>query len=238
VVAQGVVAQISGTTLWRWLSPDALRPWRYRSWIFPRDPRFALKAGRILDLYERRWQGIPLGHREYVVCADEKTSIQARRRRHSSPPPAPGRPLRIEHEYTRAGAWAYLAAWDGHRARVFGRCEAKTGIAPFDRLVVQVMRQEPYRSAPRVFWITNNDSAHRDHRAVARLQARWPKLVLAYTPSTPAGSIRSRSRISRRRELAMNAFCERHQDSIRFGYRCFHRILINGVTQPSSNPSG
>jgi len=149
VVAQGIVAQISGTTLWRWLSQDALRPWRYRSWIFPRDPEFALKAGRILDLYERRWQGVPLGPREYVLCADEKTSIQARRRRHPSQPPAPGRPGRVEDEYSRAGAWAYIAAWDVHRARVFGRCEAKTGIAPFDRLVAQVMRQEPSRSARR-----------------------------------------------------------------------------------------
>jgi len=182
VVAQGLVAQISGATLWRWLSQDALRPWRYRSWIFPRDPQFALKAGRILDLYGRRWQGVPLGPREYVVCADEKTSIQARRRKHSSLPPAPGRAMRVEHEYARAGAWAYLAAWDVHRAKVFGRCEAKTGIAPFDRLVAQVMSQEPYRSARRIFWIVDNGSAHRGQRAIARLQAKWPKLVLVHTP--------------------------------------------------------
>jgi len=182
VVAHGVVAQISGATLWRWLSQDALRPWRHRSWIFPRDPEFARKAGRILDLYARRWQGVPLGRREYVVCADEKTSIQARRRKHPSRPPGPGRPMRIEHEYARAGAWVYLAAWDVHRAKVFGRCEAKTGIAPFERLVAQVMRQEPYRSARRVFWIVDNGSAHRGQRALARLQARWPKLVLVHTP--------------------------------------------------------
>ncbi len=182
VMAHGVVAQISGATLWRWLSQDALRPWRHRSWIFPRDPEFARKAGRILDLYERRWQGAPLGPREYVVCADEKTRIQARRRKHPSRPPAPGRPMRVEHEYARAGAWAYLAAWDVHRAKVFGRCEAKTGIAPFERLVAQVMRQEPYRSARRVFWIVDNGSAHRGQRAIARLQARWPTLVLVHTP--------------------------------------------------------
>lgn len=182
VVARGLVAQVSGATLWRWLSQDALRPWRYRSWIFPRDPEFALKAGRILDLYERRWQGLPLGPREYVVCADEKTSIQARRRRHRSLPPAPGRPMRIEHEYVRAGAWAYLAAWDVHRAKVFGRCERKTGIAPFERLVAQVMTQEPYRSARRVFWIVDNGSAHRGQRARARLHATWPKIVLVHTP--------------------------------------------------------
>ena len=131
-MASGIVAKISGTTLWRWLSQDALRPWRHRTWIFPRDPNFARKAGRVLDLYQRRWRGTALGPRDYVVCADEKTSIQARRRKHHSLPPASGRPVRVEHEYARTGALAYLAAWDVHRARLFGRCERKTGIVPFD----------------------------------------------------------------------------------------------------------
>ena len=151
VVAQGLVAQISGATLWRWLSQDALRPWRHRSWIFPRDPAFAAKAERILELYAGRWDGVPLGPREYVLSADEKTSVQARLRIHPSLAPAAGRPMYVEHEYERGGAWAYLAAWDVHRAKVFGRCEATTGIAPFDRLVAQVMTHEPYRSARRVF---------------------------------------------------------------------------------------
>ena len=54
--------------------------------------------------------------------------------------------MRVEHEYARDGAWAYLAALDVHRAKVFGRCEATTGIAPFERLVDQVMSQPPYVS--------------------------------------------------------------------------------------------
>jgi hypothetical protein len=41
----------------------------------------------------------------------------------------------VEHEYARCVAWAYLAALDVQHARVFGRCESTTGIAPFDRLV-------------------------------------------------------------------------------------------------------
>jgi DDE superfamily endonuclease len=182
VIAQGVVAQISGATLWRWLSQDALRPWRHRSWIFPRDPAFAAKAGRILDLYAGQWDGVVLGPREYVLSADEKTSIQARLRIHPSLPPAAGRPMYVEHEYARGGAWAYLAAWDVRRAKVFGRCEATTGIAPFARLVAQVMTQEPYRSARRVFWIVDNGSSHRGERACARLRATWPRLVLVHTP--------------------------------------------------------
>jgi hypothetical protein len=65
-----------------------------------------------------------------------------------------------------------LAAWDVHRARLFGRCEDSTGIAPFDRLVEQVMAVEPYRSARRVFWITENGSAHRGIKAANRLAWR------------------------------------------------------------------
>jgi hypothetical protein len=53
-VAQGMVAQVSGTALGRWLSADALRPWQHRSWIFPRDPDFAGKAGRILESLRSR----------------------------------------------------------------------------------------------------------------------------------------------------------------------------------------
>ena len=89
-VASGIVAKISGTTLWRWLGQDALRPWRHRSWIFPRDPHFARKAGRVIDLYRRRWKGAALGPQDYVLCIDEKTSIQARRRKHPSYPQPQG----------------------------------------------------------------------------------------------------------------------------------------------------
>lgn len=182
VMAQGIVAQLSGTTLWRWLSADALRPWQHRSWIFPRDPDFALKAGRILDLYARRWQGKRLESSEFVISADEKTSIQARRRKQPTLPPAPGRPIRVEHEYFREGAWSYLAAWDVHRAKLCGHCEKKSGIVPTDRLIAEVMRHEPYQSAKRVFWIMDNCSAHRGQKAVQRIRSRWPNALLVHTP--------------------------------------------------------
>jgi DDE superfamily endonuclease len=181
-VASGLVAKISGTTLWRWLGQDALRPWRHRSWIFPRDPQFARKAGRVIDLYQRRWKGAALGPRDYVLCVDEKTSIQARRRKHRSLPPAPGRPIYVEHEYARAGALAYLAAWDVQRAKLFGRCERKNGIAAFEHLIVQIMRKQPYRSARRVFLIADNGSSHRGQPASDRLRAKWPNIVLVHTP--------------------------------------------------------
>lgn len=182
VISQGLVAEISGATLWRWLSTDALRPWQHRSWIFPRDPNFAAKAGRVLDLYERVWEGAPLGADDFVISADEKTSIQARRRKQPTLPPAPNRPTKVEHEYFREGAWTYLAAWDVHRAKVFGRCEVKNGMAPVERLVSEVMNQEPYKSARRVFWIMDNCSAHRGQKAIDRFRTKWPNAILIHTP--------------------------------------------------------
>ena len=181
-ISQGLVAEISGVTLWRWLHEDALRPWYHRSWIFPRDPRFAEKAGPVLDLYQGVWRGEPLGDQDYVLSADEKTSIQARIRRHATLPPRPGQKTRVEFEYIRGGALAYIAAWDVRRAKVFGRCEKSSGIAPFDRLVAQVMAQEPYRSARRVFWVVDNGSSHRGDRSVQRLQSAWPNLILLHLP--------------------------------------------------------
>ena len=181
-VAQGIVAQVSGTTLWRWLSADALRPWPHRSWIFPGDPDFACKAGRILDLYARVWQGKPLHSSEFVISADEKTSIQARRRKQPTLSVAVGRSMRVEHEYFREGAWTYLAAWDVHRAKIFGHCEKNSGIAPTDGLIAAVMRREPYKSPKRVFWIMDNCSAHRGQKAVDRIRSRWPNALLVHTP--------------------------------------------------------
>ena len=90
--------------------------------------------------------------------------------------------IHVEHEYVRAGASAYLAAWDVHRARLFGRCERKNSIAAFHRLVGQVMGREPYRSARRVFLIADNGSCHRGRHAADRLRTRWQNIVLVHTP--------------------------------------------------------
>jgi hypothetical protein len=183
-VTRGICEQISGTTVWRWLSEDAIRPWQHRSWIFPRDPRFAEKAGPILDLYHGRWQGERLHPGDYVVCADEKPSIQARRRKHATLPAARGYPRgqRVEHEYQRLGALCYLAAWDARRAKIFDRCAPKDGIEPFDTLVEQFMSVEPYSKAQRVFVVVDNGSAHRGQRSIDRLQGTWPNLILVHTP--------------------------------------------------------
>jgi hypothetical protein len=181
-VGRGIVEQISDVTVWRWLSQDAIKPWQHRSWIFPRDPRFAEKAGRVLDLYQGRWQGERLHPGDYVICADEKPSIQARQRIHATLPAAPGQGQKVEHEYERMGALCYLAAWDARHAKIFDRCAPKDGIEPFDALVEQFMSQQPYRRAQRVFLVLDNGSAHRGKRSIDRLQGAWPNLIVVHTP--------------------------------------------------------
>jgi transposase len=173
---------VSVSTIGRWLARDALKPWQHRSWISVRDPQFAARAAPVLDLYARIWDGRPLGPQDYVICADEKTSIQARCRCHPTLPPGKARAMRIEHDYDRGGALAYLAAWDVHRGQVAGRCEDTTGIAPFARLAKQVMTTEPYASADRVFWIVDNGSSDRGAAAAERIAQAWPNAQLIHLP--------------------------------------------------------
>jgi hypothetical protein len=182
VLDEDCITSIGRTTVWRILHEDSLRPWYHKTWIFPRDPQFREKAAPVLDLYQRRWKNQPLGPREFVLSTDEKTSIQARRRIHSTQPTRSGRPMRVEHEYVRGGALAYLAAWDVASGRVSGRCEPSTGIKPFERLVDQVMTREPYRSADRVFWIADNGSSHRGDRARQRLSTTFHNARLVSLP--------------------------------------------------------
>lgn len=116
-IQRGIVASISGATVWRWLHTDAIRPWCYRSWIWPWDPHFEEKAGCVLDLYHGTWEGETLGPDDYVMCADEKTSIQARKRVIPTAPPVPGHAGRVEHEYERRSG---ILGCVGHPAGVCG----------------------------------------------------------------------------------------------------------------------
>ena len=182
VIAEGHVESISTSTIWRILDEAALKPWRMRSWIWSRDPLFYERAAPVLDLYQGLWMGRRLGPKDFVISADEKSSIQARIRLHESEVHADRRGQRVEHEYERAGAWTYLAALDVHRAKIFGRLEKSNGISPFHRLVAHVMKREPYASARRVFWIVDQGSSHRPTTFPKRLRNQFPNAVAVNLP--------------------------------------------------------
>jgi transposase len=178
-----IVPAISASSVWRLLHQDALRPWYYQAWLFPRDADFGTKAGRVLDLYQRIWQGQPLGPNDYVLSSDEKSAIQVLARRQATLPPLPGQPGRYEFEYERNGTLAYLAALDVFNGQVYGCIQDTTGIEPFGRLVAAVMQREPYASAERVFWIMDGGSSHHPHTSPARLQAAHTNLIAVHLPT-------------------------------------------------------
>jgi DDE superfamily endonuclease len=117
-----------------------------------------------------------------VICADEKTQLQALGRRHPTLPPALGRASRVEFEYERNGTLAYLAGWDVHHANLFDRVEAKNGIDPFGRLVEQVMTVEPYASARTVYWVVDNGSSHAGKTSIRRMEETWSNTRLIHLP--------------------------------------------------------
>jgi hypothetical protein len=81
-------------------------------------------------------------------------------------------------------------AWDVQRGRVMGRCEAKTGIEPFGRLVERVMQGPEYRrpggrggARGRVFWVADNGSSHRGEASVKRSSGARGNAIPVHTPA-------------------------------------------------------
>jgi len=182
LVARGLTGLLSASSVRRILAEHPVKPWRYQSWLFPRDPQFTAKATVVLDLYQGYYQGEPLGPDDRVLCIDAKPSIQARARCHPSTPPEPGQVMRVEHEYQRTGALALLAALDVHTGKVTATTPPTTGITPFMALIDHIMTQPRYRNAPRVFVIVDNGSDHRGQAAIKRLQDRYPNCIMIHTP--------------------------------------------------------
>jgi hypothetical protein len=224
-VAEKIVESISTTQIWRILDEDALKPWRHRPWVYPRDPLFYERAAPVLDLYQGIWKGKPLGARDQVICADEKPSIQVLRRIHQIQIGRDRRGLRVEHEYVRKGVWAYITALDIFRPRVFGRVEETTGIVPFMRLVDQVMRREPYASARRVFWVVDGGCSHHRNTFPDRLRDRYRNAIAVILPVHASWLNQDEIYFSivQRKVLTPNDFMDR--DQARQNLRGFEKIF-------------
>jgi transposase len=101
-VEQQIVAGIAPGTIRTWLRADKIKPWRYHSWQHSTDPQFVEKALPVLDLYAQAPALQAQG--ELTVCADEKTSIQARQRVTPTKTAAPGGVMQVADRYKRMGA--------------------------------------------------------------------------------------------------------------------------------------
>jgi hypothetical protein len=101
-IEQQMVEHIAPGTIRTWLRHDKIKPWRYHSWQHSTDPQFVEKALPVLDLYVQAPALQAQG--ELTLCADEKTSIQARQRVTPTKVAAPGQIVQVADRYKRMGA--------------------------------------------------------------------------------------------------------------------------------------
>lgn len=180
---QKVVEHISIGKLWSLLDQDAIRPWYYRSWLFPRDPHFVEKANPILDLSQGVFEDHTLRAREYVLSFDQKTSIQARHRCATTVAPGPGHPQRVEHEYERQGALNLLACLDVQSGQVWGRCYPRKRRAEVEQFVQELFAREPYGSAQCLHFILDNGSSQHPNTFPAWINEHYPRVRLHDLPT-------------------------------------------------------
>jgi len=179
LMAEGIVEEISASTVRRILAAHQLKPWRHHLWLHPKHPRdagFYATVSELIDLYTR-----PLRDDEMVLSLDEKTSLQPRPRPSPTLPAQPhNRPNRLAHEYKRAGALNLFAALDTRSGQVYGQCYDRKRQAECIAFLEHLDREvpEPIRT---IHLVCDNVSTHHGQE-VTRWIAKHPRFVVHFTP--------------------------------------------------------
>jgi transposase len=159
-VALGEVASIAASTVGRWLAAEKIRPWRYHSWQHILDPQVFLERARpVLRLYEQAKTLLEKGI--WVICVDEKTSIQARKRPQKPDPSVPGHPVHVSHRYKRMGALNLFAALSVADGKVLGTCRLRKRFVDFQAFLLGTVIPEILaRGVHTVALILDNSTTH------------------------------------------------------------------------------
>jgi len=152
--------RVSASTIGRWLRFEKIRPWRYRMWQHIHDPAaFLARARPVLHLYAHAAALLLSG--TWVVCADEKTSIQARQAEQA---PRPTRRRHVLHQsprYKRRGARHLLAGLSVADGQVYGQCADRKRFVDFQTFVQQVLVVEAQRRGVHtIALILDNGTTH------------------------------------------------------------------------------
>ena len=140
----GVEPTISARTLGRWLTAEQIRPWRFHSWQHIQNPEaFLQRASRVLRLYE--YAAALLEQGIWVVCTDEKTSIQARQAEQAPRPAIHKHPVHQSPRYKRQGALHLMAALSVADGLVYGQCQARKRFVDFRSFLETVLVAEAQR---------------------------------------------------------------------------------------------
>jgi transposase len=157
-VREGLVKRISGSSVRRFLRAEKIQPWQYHSWQKSTDPEFVAKAGPILDAYETAEVDAAQG--TLTVCADEKTSVQARQRITLTQPAQSGLPVRISDRYKRMGAVHLFCALAVASGLTFTRTFASKCFAQFKEFLQGLFASSLCQGIKVLNLILDNGSTH------------------------------------------------------------------------------
>lgn len=182
LTALGVVVRIAGSTVGRWLAQERIRPWRFHTWQHILDPQAFLQRARpILELYAHARTLLQRG--VWVVCSDEKTSIQARQRERKAVPARRGHPVQISPRYEREGAVQLFAGLSVADGRVYSMCRNRKRFVDFQAFLLEVILPEALRRGMHTLaLIVDNGTTHAPKQLKGWLQQviaerGWPLQV-------------------------------------------------------------
>lgn len=158
LVVLGIVARISKQTVARWLKAEKLKPWRFRSWLTPKNlSTFLPRAREVLELYNRVRHLKP---HESAWSADEKTSVQARERSDHKPC-SPGHPSHVENTYVRRGAVQLFAGLNVLTGKAIGIVRSGKKFAQFQEFIHHLVLESLKLGKTLIHLILDNGSTHR-----------------------------------------------------------------------------
>jgi transposase/transposase-like protein len=159
LVTLGIVVSIATSTVWRWLKSERIKPWRFHAWMHRIDDNFVEKATPVLRLYAQAKFLLSAGF--WVVCVDEKTSIQARKGLHPNKAAGVEQPVHFAARYSRKGATHLFAALSVAEGLIYGGCRSRKTFLDFQTFLLSVLIPEAIRRRVRyIYLILDNGSTH------------------------------------------------------------------------------
>lgn len=178
LVKQGLVPQLATSTVWHWLKQERLKPWRFHSWQHVRDPLFLERAKAVLPLYEQAAELLTAG--SWVICVDEKTSLQARQGIDEPVAACAGSPVQVAARYLRHGALQLFAALSVADGQIYGCCRERKCFADFQAFFAEVVvPQATHRQVKEIRLILDHGPTHapkqlQDWLADQQVKQAWP----------------------------------------------------------------
>jgi len=173
--AMARVQKVSPATVQRIWQAHGLRPHRVKTFKLSRDPQFVSKLRDVVGLY------LNPPDKAVVLCADEKSQIQALDRTEPVLPLRPGLPERQTHDYIRHGTTTLFAALNVLDGTVISTCQPQHRHTEFIKFLERIDRSVPRRLA--IHLVLDNYGTHK-HPDVRQWFADHPRFHVHFVPTS------------------------------------------------------